>query len=133
MKFLIAIFLFSQSGVTAYAADCIVKIAGPESQFVEKYSGGCKDGMAHGQGRLAIRVMNPTTNEQMVAKISGAFLNGALNGIGKYVYSNGTWIVGNFRDGKTVDLTRVLVDKGGVQVGYVLEGGKQPHQVFTEY
>lgn len=71
--------------VDVLSQTCIVK----QDSLQGQYTGGCKKGMADGQGTAT-----------GAAIYSGAFKNGYPEGFGKYTWRNGDWYEGFWKEGK---------------------------------
>lgn len=120
----LALLALTSYSMKSFAVECNVKVPIPAGQIEVKYAGGCKDGLASGEGKYSWSRVDKATGEKVVAQVSGTFLNGVPNGESKTVSSNGAWTVGTFRDGNRVDTVAVFNDDG-VRIGILFKEGKQ--------
>jgi hypothetical protein len=82
--FLIVVLIYG-SFASAQQSECKVILA----NISGSYSGGCKNGLAHGKGIA-----------QGVDRYEGRFINGMPDGDGTYTWANGTYYEGQWKNGR---------------------------------
>lgn len=98
MLLLMFVLLYSNCVIMAQESCKVLK---PE--IAEKYTGKCKNGLAHGKGIAEGK-----------DKYEGSFKNGLPNGKGKYTWSNGEAYDGEWKDGKRDGKGKFYYKKDGV-------------------
>jgi hypothetical protein len=101
-RLFLMVVLISGSYVYAQEKDCKVKI----SELSGTYSGGCKNGLAHGKGIA-----------QGKDRYAGQFTKGVPDGKGTYTWSDGTYYEGQWRDGRRDGMGK-LVKGDSLVTGY---------------
>ncbi|MEW6312984.1 MAG: AHH domain-containing protein [Pseudomonadota bacterium] len=89
------------------------------------YSGECKDGLAHGKGKVVIEKTAPKTGKKFLITYEGTFNNGYLTGTGKETEEHGLyWYEGTFNKWKRWSGTTYIAqtDRDVASTTYLWEG-----------
>ena len=101
---------FSQETEGNYIKDsktgCLVWFKNSSSEDSVQWSGGCKEGYAHGKG-----TMTGYTNGTQTSKYIGELRNGKPNGKGVFTFWGDRKLSGNFREGEPMFLPPTLLSQ----------------------
>lgn len=101
-KLILVVVLIFGSCVYAQQSECKVTLA----NIAGSYSGGCKNGLAHGKGIA-----------QGIDRYEGQFNKGLPDGKGTYKWANGDYYEGEWKNGKREGKGK-MVYKGSTDIGY---------------
>lgn len=115
MKRLLCAMLMLYS-INTFAANCTVN----DSDIADEYSGGCKNGLAHGKGVA-----------QGKDKYEGMFKNGNANGYGIYTWATGDRYEGQWQDNKLNGKGIYTWVNGGRYEGQWQDGHRNGYGIYN--